>query len=192
VPCNDNLFEENDASWSPNIAFESTFSRGNIYRNNFANHCNYGFWLGFSSEGILEGNQVTHNRQAGIAVENGFDFQVRRNHFQENNHGILLWSKHIPDFLEAVPANNTSYDWLIEENTFLYNNKGVRIAANQDHGIQPYRVPEGQDPTAWLLPHDHFLRQNRFLHNRLGIEMVHAQLTSQEGNLFEGNILDQR
>ena len=55
--CDDNLFEANDGSYSPNIAFEATFSRGNVYRSNLANNCNYGFWLGFSRENVLEENQ---------------------------------------------------------------------------------------------------------------------------------------
>ena len=74
VPCNDNRFEENDGSYSPNIAFEATFSSGNIYVNNYANFCNYGFWLGFSSNGVLQDNQINNNRQAGIATEMGFNF----------------------------------------------------------------------------------------------------------------------
>src|SRR5579871_312556 len=67
--CNDNLFEENDASLSPNIAFEATFCRGNRFRNNFADRCNYGFWLGFSWDTTIESNRILLNRQAGIAVE---------------------------------------------------------------------------------------------------------------------------
>ncbi len=189
VPCNNNLFEENDASWSPNIAFEATFSAGNIYRNNLANHCNYGFWLGFSRDGIIEGNQVNNNRQAGIAVENGLNFQVRDNHFQDNEHGILLWSKHIPEFLDAVPENTTSRQWTIETNTFQHNNTAIRIAANQDHGIRPYKVPEGEDPTTWLLPQDHFIRHNILRNNRLGIETLHAERTTFETNSFESNLI---
>src|SRR5690606_4799284 len=34
VGCDFNEFEENDASFSPNIAFEATFSRRNVYRGN--------------------------------------------------------------------------------------------------------------------------------------------------------------
>ncbi|MBZ0289851.1 MAG: right-handed parallel beta-helix repeat-containing protein, partial [Anaerolineae bacterium] len=45
-PCNNNLFEENDASYSPNIGFEATFCQDNTFKNNTANYCNYGFWLG--------------------------------------------------------------------------------------------------------------------------------------------------
>jgi parallel beta-helix repeat protein len=185
VPCNDNLFEENDGSYSPNIAFEATFSARNIYRNNYANHCNYGFWLGFSRDGILEDNQMVGNVQAGIATENGFNFQVRRNLFRDNDHGILLWSKYIPGFLGAVPENSSSYDWTIEENAFLHNNKAIRIAANQDHGIRPYPVPEGESPETWYRPHDHRIRSNRFQDNRIAIESVHTDRLVQEANLFE-------
>jgi parallel beta-helix repeat protein len=188
VPCNDNLFEENDGSWSPNIAFEATFSAGNVYRNNFANHCNYGFWLGFSRHGVLEDNQVIGNEQAGIAVENGFDFQVRRNLFQDNQQGVLLWSKHIPEFLTAVPGNTTSYDWLVEQNEFLHNNHAIYIAANQDHGTRPYRVPEGESLSSWRRPHGHTVRKNHFKDNRVGVKAVYADQTRLEENIFEGNL----
>lgn len=48
VGCNNNLFEDNDGSFSPHNSFEATFSRENIFRSNIANHSNYGFWLGYS------------------------------------------------------------------------------------------------------------------------------------------------
>ena len=188
VPCNDNLFEENDGSWSPNIAFEATFSARNVYRNNYANHCNYGFWLGFSRQGILENNQMIGNIKAGIAVENGFDFQVRQNVFEDSDHGILLWSKYIPEFLVPVPENITSYQWAIEENTFTHNNTAIRIAANQDHGVRPYKVPEGQQPAEWYRPKDHFIRANTFRNNRLGVEARHTDRTVLEANIFENNV----
>lgn len=187
VPCNDNLFEENDGSWSPNIAFEATFSAGNIFRKNHANHCNYGFWLGFSSLNVIEENTLIDNARAGIAVENGFGFQVRRNLFQASDHGILLWSKHIPEFLKPVPHNTTSYDWTIEDNTFSSNYKAIRIAANQDHGIRPYPVPAGETPSRYRRPHDHLVRRNRFENNQKDIETVHADRTSLEENTFHGN-----
>jgi len=188
VPCNDNRFEENDGSYSPNIAFEATFSSGNVWVNNYANFCNYGFWLGFSSNGILEDNQITDCRQAGIATEMGFNFQVRRNTFQDNGHGILLWSKHIPEFIGPYPHNDNSYEWTIEQNTFVRNGKGVRIAANQDHGIRPYKVPQGLDPTRFCRPHDHSMQGNTFQDNRVAIEVLYTDRTVQQDNLFEGNV----
>ncbi|MEM7801865.1 MAG: right-handed parallel beta-helix repeat-containing protein [Chloroflexota bacterium] len=138
-PCNDNLFEANDGSYSPNIAFEATFSSGNIFRRNIARACNYGFWLGFSRDGLLEGNEIAENRQAGIATENGLNFKVTQNHFRRNRHGVLLWSKHMPAFLKAVPENETRANWEIESNRFVENHIAVRIAPDQDHGIRPHR-----------------------------------------------------
>jgi hypothetical protein len=131
---------------------------------------------------------MTGNHQAGIAVENGADFEVRRNLFQNNGHGILLWSKHIPEFLPAVPENNTSYNWLIEQNEFTGNRKAVRIAANQDHGILPYRVPAGETLSSWLRPHDHIVRSNRFQDNEIGIETRHTDRTRSEANSFQGSL----
>ncbi|MEW6716547.1 MAG: NosD domain-containing protein [Chloroflexota bacterium] len=181
APCNDNLFEGNDGSYSPNIAFEATFSRGNIYRDNRADYCNYGFWLGFSREGVLENNRMWRNRQAGIATENGFDFQVRGNTFQYNNHGILLWSKHIPEFTQAVPENTTSYDWVIEGNTFIGNRKAIRIAADQDHGIRPHLV-EGKPAPPTPPPFHHTIRNNRFEENVVEIEEEGVKDSTLEGN----------
>jgi parallel beta-helix repeat protein len=181
--CDENLFETNDGSYSPNIAFEATFSRGNVFRRNKANYCNYGFWLGFSRENVLEENTVWHNRQAGIAVENGFDMQARRNDFRRNVHGMLLWSKHVSAFARAVPQNDTSRDWLIEENQFRENEKGIRIAANQDHGIRD--LPGNM--TAGPRPHSHILRRNLIQGGYIGIELDRVDDTLLDGNRFQDN-----
>ena len=184
VGCNDNIFEENDGSYSPNIAFEGTFSRGNIYRRNKANHCNYGFWLGFSAECQLEENQIFHNRQAGIAVENGYGMVVTGNDFRLNQHGILLWSKYVASFAAAVPQNDTSRDWLIEKNRCWRNHKAIRIAANQDHGIRdmPSRNPVPPPPQR------HTIRGNKIIDNRLGVEMVDAIETVMAQNEWRANV----
>lgn len=187
VGCDDNLFEANDGSYSPNIAFEATFSRGNIYRANRANHCSYGFWLGFSRDCVLEQNQIHQNRQAGIAVENGVGFQVRHNSFQHNRHGILLWSKYVAAFATAVPANDTSRDWLIEQNRFIHNGTAIRIAANQDHGIRPLPAAAPGTPSA-PRPHQHTIRANTIHDNRVGIELIAADATLTPDNEFQGNV----
>lgn len=186
VGSNDNLFEENDGSLSPNIAFEATFSRGNIFRRNYADRCNYGFWLGFSSENIIEENRVVANRQAGIAVENGYDNQVRKNHFQANGHGILLWSRHVEKFLEPSGKNHTSHDWIIEDNTFLRNGKGIRIAKDQDHGIRDIATEErGPEETR---PYHHRIVRNNIQDNRVGIELCETDKTHIEGNILNSNV----
>jgi parallel beta-helix repeat protein len=166
VPCNDNLFERNDGSYSPNIAFEATFSSGNIFRDNLANACGWGFWLGFSTNNLLENNVLRGNRQAGIGVENGVGFTVRHNQFERNAHGILLWSKYVAAFAGAVPENDTSRDWLIEHNSFTQNNLAIRIAADQDHGTRPLPPTTPRCPP----PRNHVLHGNMFRDNYVDLD----------------------
>jgi parallel beta-helix repeat protein len=187
--CDDNLFEENDGSLSPNIAFEATFCRGNVFRDNHADRCNYGFWLGFSWDTLIENNRMVMNRQAGIAVENGHGFTVRGNTFQGNGHGILVWTKHVPRFAELFPESRTSYDWTIEGNVLTRNGTGIRIAADQDHGIRPLLPEPGADlPGEATRPRDHVLRKNDIQDNRIGIELLNTDRTLIEENLLNGNV----
>lgn len=175
VGCNNNLFEENDASYSPNNAFEGVFSRGNIYRRNKASHSNYGFWLGFSRDCTLEDNQIYHNRQAGIAVENGIGFTVSGNEIRNNTHGILLWNRTY-EFLKTVPnMNPTSSDWLIERNKLMQNRKGIRIAADQDHGVRALAEKS-------LRPYNHRIQHNEIRDNVIGIELENVGDTEMKQN----------
>lgn len=179
VGCDNNLFEENDASYSPNNAFEGVFSKGNIYLRNKANHSNYGFWLGFSSDCTVKDNQIFNNRQAGIAVENGIGFKIHNNDIQNNTHGILIWTRSY-DFLETVPnMNETSRDWLIERNKLLQNKKGIRIAANQNHGV---RALDGERLS--VDPHNHIIQNNEIRDNLIGIELEKAKDTQMNQNIL--------
>jgi parallel beta-helix repeat protein len=172
VGCNNNLFQENDASYSPNNAFEGVFSNGNIYQGNKANHSNYGFWLGFSSDCTLKENQIYNNRQAGIAVENGIHFEVLGNDIQNNAHGILIWTRAY-DFLKNIPDMNvTSRDWLIERNRLIQNKKAIRIAANQNHGV--VHLDQDQSPIA---PSNHIIQNNEIRGNVIGIELEKVKET---------------
>ena len=185
VGCNDNVFEENDASYSPNNAFEGVFSKGNVYRRNKANHSNYGFWLGFSKDCVLEENQMLNNRQAGIAVENGVNFHMVDNDIQNNAHGILLWTR-LYDFLKTLPGiNDTSRDWLIERNRLIQNKKGIRIAANQDHGVRALREGRSEIPL-----HDHIIQHNDIRANLIGIELEQVKDTKIYENRLENYIKD--
>lgn len=129
---------------------------------------------------------MLHNRQAGIAVENGINFSVRGNTFQGCGHGILLWSRHVPEFVRSAPENDTSREWLIEGNVFNRCGKGIRIAANQDHGIRNLEIEDGE-PTA-PRPHHHTIRKNEFQENRVGVEVVGADLTVITENLMHRNV----
>jgi parallel beta-helix repeat protein len=185
VGCNNNLFEENDASYSPNNAFEGVFSRSNTYRGNKANHSNYGFWLGFSSDCTIIDNQILNNRQAGIAVENGVHFEVLGNVILNNTHGILIWTRSY-DFLKGLPnINPTSSDWRIERNRLAQNKKAIRIAADQDHGVR--RLAEGSSS---VLPHHHIIQNNEIRDNIKGIEIQHARDTQVSRNIMNNLAAD--
>jgi len=186
VGCDDNLFEENDGSLSPNIAFEGTFSRGNVYRRNKADRCNYGFWLGFSNDVVLEDNSLVLNRQAGIAVENGGRFQVRGNQFQRNGAGVLLWSKFVREWFDALPDHRTVYGWLIEKNTFTRNGVGICLATDRDHGIRP--MPPETCGRAEVRPRDNVIRANDIQDNRVGIELHGTDRTTVEENTIHRNV----
>jgi parallel beta-helix repeat protein len=171
VPCNDNRFEANDASYSPNIAFEATFSSANVFVNNRAHGGNYGFWLGFSTANRVEGNTISANRRAGIAVENGVGCVVQRNTISANTYGILLWSKYVEPFAQAVPANDTSRDWLIAANRFSDNGVAIRIAADQDHGVRPLPPATPRCPP----PQRHTVRANQLHNNREDFQIDGAE-----------------
>jgi len=182
-PCNENLFEGNDASYSPNIGFEATFSAGNVFRSNRANQCHYGFWLGFSGDVTVEGNAIERNWGAGIAVENGIDFQVQRNALRANACGLLLWSKAVPALARVTPAYDTCRAWQIEENEIVHNRVGLRIAANQDHGMAPY-LREGEAPA----PHTITVTGNQFLDNQAALELQGVKKPRMERNTMRGSV----
>ena len=187
VGCNNNLFQENDASFSPNNAFEGVFSRGNVYQKNRANYSNYGFWLGFSSECTIQDNHIYNNRQAGIAVENGVGFKVVGNDIQNNTHGILIWTRFY-DFLKTVPdINPTSSDWLIERNRFIQNRKAIRIAANQNHGIRTLDRELSSIP-----PNNHMIQNNEIRDNMIGVELEKAKDTRMDRNVMNNQIANLR
>lgn len=70
-PCDKNLVAFNDGSWSTANAFESTFSAKNVFYHNWCNDSNYGFWLGYSSQNLIQGNMIRRSRIDGIAHEQG-------------------------------------------------------------------------------------------------------------------------
>ena len=173
LPCNDNLFEENDGSYSPNNAFESTFCRGNIFRNNRANASNYGFWLGYSWENKIEGNEVRGNRIAGIAIEHGHHNEIAGNRIFRNERGIALWARAEAPFTKEWPDSTTSAFYDIRENSIFAN--GIGLLSRVD----------GDGKTA--RPHDYTLRGNAFYGNQTGLLLMHTDNLILEGNRFQAN-----
>jgi parallel beta-helix repeat protein len=98
-------------------------------------------------------------------------------------------SKQLHAFAVAVPSNNTSYGWQIEDNEFDYNWKAIRIAADQDHGIRPL-PSSGEFGIPALSPHHHTIINNNIQNSNIGIELLHTEGTAFKGNHFSGNRRD--
>ncbi len=134
-----NLFEKNDCSYANNNGFEC-WARDNVFRNNKANHCSYGFWLGGSDHTRLEGNEASYNGlkaghhnsphlpgdgHAGIVFMFGPSSHTvaRRNTCIGNNGaGIAV----IGD-LDSQGKKWKAFHWIIEENTLARNRWGLYL-----------------------------------------------------------------
>ena len=102
-PSNHNYISGNDGSYSPNNAFEAVFSSGNVFEDNIANFSNYGFWLGYSTNTTVKGNEIRACRFDGIAIEHGQENHIEDNRIENNRNGIRLWSSPPPETLAKPP-----------------------------------------------------------------------------------------
>ncbi|MEO2074888.1 MAG: right-handed parallel beta-helix repeat-containing protein [Bacillus sp. (in: firmicutes)] len=131
-----NYFEENDASYANNNAIES-WSPGNTYVRNKANHSSYGFWLGGSDDTVLRENEAAFNGtniqnapeafgNAGIAVVNGASshFTMIGNDVHDNNG---------PGVAIRYNVDYPAYHWVIQQNK-IYNNQ------NDPRGYKGYGI----------------------------------------------------
>ncbi len=133
-PSDENLVEGNDGSYSPNNAFEATFSTGNAFRNNIATHSTYGFWLGFSRQTTLEGNVIAYNRTDGINWEHGQGGIIRGNLITRNGrHGIAFT---LDPTNRDFPERVTSERHLVTGNTIRNNARwGVYLLHTTDSTV---------------------------------------------------------
>lgn len=171
-PCNDNLFEENDCRLSPNNAIESTFSKGNIFRRNDCSRSNYGMWMGFSWDNVIEDNIVDFNRWAGIAIEHGFDFTIKDNQINNNGEGVRLWTR--GGVIDYWPGHEVSYNFELTDNQF----EGNKIGFVGDTG------DDSPDEDC----HNFHLRGNTFNDNRVAIRLARVRDCSITGNTFSRNV----
>jgi parallel beta-helix repeat protein len=110
-PCNENHIAGNDASFSPNNAFEATFSEGNVFEDNVASHSNYGFWLGYSRNTMVRNNRIISNRTDGVAIEHGSANTIESNEIRGNLCGVRLWWS-----LSAV-GDDPSEGYVVKDNS---------------------------------------------------------------------------
>ena len=172
--CSDNLFEDNDCRLSPNNAIESTFSRGNIFRRNNCSRSNYGFWLGYSWDNVLEDNEVEFNRWVGIAAEHAHNFTIRNNRIRLNGEGIRLWTRG-GGVVEHFPGWEVTYDVDFENNLVESNRLGINAYTDAkliDAGYQ----------------RDLRFRNNTIKDNRVGAQFERVDNVIVEDNTFENNV----
>lgn len=131
-PSNHNLVSGNDGSYSPNNAFEAGFSSGNVFEDNIANFSNYGFWLGYSTNTTVKGNEIRACRFDGIAIEHGQDNRIEENRIEKNRNGIRLWSdrptegqtnRDLPSRRYAISGNR------------IKDSRDCGISATEDHQV---------------------------------------------------------
>jgi parallel beta-helix repeat protein len=170
--CSDNLFEENDCRLSPNNAIESTFSQGNIFRRNDCSRSNYGFWMGYSWDNVIEDNEVEFNRWVGIAAEHAHNFVIRNNRIKQNGEGVRLWTRG-GEVVQYYPGFEVSYDMMLENNQFESNRIGFNGYTGKDAG-QPC--------------HDFTFERNTFKDNRVGAQFDGILGNKVVNNQFIGNI----
>lgn len=173
APCNDNLVEDNDCRLSPNNGVEASFSRGNTFRRNDCSRSNYGFWMGYSWDSLLEDNRVEFNRWTGISIEHGHGFTIRNNRIFTNGEGLRLFTRG-GEVLETWDGFEASHDFTIQGNEFTAN----RI------GFNGYTGKEIQSSDA----HGFTLRGNTFRDNRTGARFHRVHDCALIDNQFSGNV----
>jgi parallel beta-helix repeat protein len=126
---NNNYFAYNDCSYSPHNAIEATFADGNVFKHNKANFSGYGFWLGYSFNTLVDGNEIIGNHQAlsvgtaGIALERGFNNRFTNNVISGNVNGIWLWEAGTAPGYES----QHSHDYIIENNSLTGNTVAIEV-----------------------------------------------------------------
>lgn len=115
----------NDGSDSPHNSFESTFSEGDEFYHNIADHSDYGFWLGYSRNTTVSDNHISGSKRDGIAIEHGENNTFARNQIMSNGlAGIRLFK----NGTSPVPSAH----YAILENLFVANPAAVLITVTDD------------------------------------------------------------
>ena len=128
-----NVFIENDCSYANNNGFES-WSPGNTFIRNKANHCSYGFWLGGSDHSVLIDNEAAFNglpdgkhnapeadfNHGGIVIVGGTGSHsiIEGNYCHDNNGGGIVFRGD-----DATKGEKWKMYHLIVQNNRLENNR---------------------------------------------------------------------
>jgi parallel beta-helix repeat protein len=131
-----NVFVENDTSYANNNCVES-WSPGNTFIRNRANHGSYGFWLGGSDQTVLIGNEAAFNgltngyhnapepgfRHGGVVIVGGPSSHtlIEGNYLHDNNGGGLV-------FRGDVGSQGRQWrteHWVVQQNRIANNRFGI-------------------------------------------------------------------
>jgi parallel beta-helix repeat protein len=137
-----NVIAYNDGSWSPNNAFEGTFSDGNVYLRNISSFSGYGYWLGFSNYSLLIENTINDNDRGGIAIEHGKGTRIEGNHMERNQPtAIHLWQS---DQKERKPFPSTMID--IIQNTIADSVRAYDFTGSTDLVVRDNKIVRASVP----------------------------------------------
>jgi len=131
-----NVFVENDASYANNNCIES-WSPGNTYIRNKANHGSYGFWLGGSDQTLLLGNEAAFNgltngqhnapepgfRHGGIVIVGGPSSHtvIDGNWCHHNNGGGIVFRGDVA----SKGGRWRTHHWVVQQNRLEENRWGI-------------------------------------------------------------------
>ncbi len=131
-----NVFVDNDTSYANNNCVES-WSPGNMFIRNKANHGSYGFWLGGSDHTVLIGNEAAFNglasgnhnapepgfRHGGIVIVSGSSSHtiVEGNHVHDNNGAGIVFRGDV----ESQGRKWRTEHWIIQQNRIENNRFGI-------------------------------------------------------------------
>jgi parallel beta-helix repeat protein len=131
-----NVFVENDTSYANNNCVES-WSPGNTFIRNKANHGSYGFWLGGSDQTRLIGNEAAFNglpkgnhnapepgfRHGGIVFVGGPGSHsvIAGNHCHHNNGGGIVFRGDVA----SKGAAWRTHHWVVQNNDLHDNQWGI-------------------------------------------------------------------
>jgi PA14 domain/Periplasmic copper-binding protein (NosD)/Right handed beta helix region len=129
---NDNVFFDNDVSFSPANGIEATFSR-NVFYGNRIEECWHGLWGGYSFESWIAGNRFARNVEA-IAIEHGQDNRISGNTFDADETAVHLWKNATqdPDWGYAKARDTRSRDYAIDGNSFVGTATALKIGDTQN------------------------------------------------------------
>jgi parallel beta-helix repeat protein len=157
--CDGNVVWRNDGSWSPNNAFESTFSANNQFGENIADDSGYGFWLGYSSANLVAANQIERELHDGIAIEHGQKNMILANRIEDcNERAVHLWTEPNSPATEPPSSDNVvAYNRIQRagQGLDLQNSKNTDLVKND---FQQAPLPANMDTTSvppatgWSVP----------------------------------------